>query len=79
MKGVVKWVDYEKGHGFITPDGEGRDVAFFLVGVENANLLCGGSRVTFRIFHNPITGRDVATDIDAFDGNRVPGLVPNAF
>lgn len=77
MKGVVKWVSHEEGYGFITPDGEGRDVAFFLGDVENADLLREGTCVVFEIFSNAATGKDVATDIRAFDGNRAPDLVPN--
>ncbi len=34
--GTVKWFNKEKGFGFITPDGGGRDIYFQSTNIDNA-------------------------------------------
>jgi len=48
-EGVVKWFSSEKGYGFITPDGGGKDlfVHFSEVQAEGFKSLEEGQRVTF--------------------------------
>ena len=49
--GTVKWFDRQKGHGFIAPDGGGKDVFLHISAVEKAGLdgLPDGTKVTFDI------------------------------
>lgn len=50
-KGVVKWFNDEKGYGFITPDGETKDLFVHFSAVvtdkPGRKVLKDGQRVTF--------------------------------
>jgi CspA family cold shock protein len=52
--GIVKWFNGQKGHGFIQPDGGGKDVFLDISAVERAGLssLPEGAKVTFDIVPN---------------------------
>jgi cold shock protein len=47
--GVVKWFSDEKGYGFITPDGGGKDLFVHHTGIEGSGFksLSEGDRVEF--------------------------------
>ena len=47
--GVVKWFSDEKGYGFITPDGGGKDLFVHHTGIEGAGFksLNEGDKVEF--------------------------------
>ena len=49
--GVVKWFNAEKGYGFITEDGDGRDVFVHFSAIEMTGYrsLAEGQRVEFQI------------------------------
>ena len=51
-QGTVKWYDRKKGYGFITPDGEAKDVFVHVSQLEKAGLpgLDSAQRVGFEIF-----------------------------
>ena len=52
--GVIKWFDYKKGYGFITPDENinDRDVFVHISALENADIknLKDGQRVAFYLY-----------------------------
>jgi CspA family cold shock protein len=49
--GTVKWFNSQKGYGFITPQGGGKDVFIHISAVERAGLsyLNEGQRVEFDV------------------------------
>jgi CspA family cold shock protein len=51
MTGTIKFFNGERGYGFITPDGGGRDVFVHITAVEHAGLkaLNEGQRITFDV------------------------------
>ena len=50
-EGTVKWFNGEKGYGFITPDGGGKDVFVHYSAIQGrgSKSLEEGQRVTFEI------------------------------
>ena len=47
-KGTVKWYNKDKGFGFITPDGGGRDLYIQVLNVDTPdNSLSDGQRVEY--------------------------------
>jgi CspA family cold shock protein len=54
-EGVVKWFSSEKGYGFITPDGGGKDlfVHFSAIGGSGFKSLEEGQRVSFESKEGP--------------------------
>lgn len=55
MTGVVKWFSNEKGYGFITPEGGGKDVFVHHSAVqgEGYKTLDEGQRVQFEVTQGP--------------------------
>ena len=53
-KGTVKWFNAQKGYGFISPVGAGKDVFVHITAVERAGLstLSEGQTVEFEIVQN---------------------------
>lgn len=51
MKGTVKWFNDQKGYGFITPDGGGKDIFVHhtAITMEGFRTLQEGERVTFEV------------------------------
>lgn len=54
-KGVVKWFSNEKGYGFITPEGGGKDVFVHhsAISGEGYKTLDEGQQVEFEITQGP--------------------------
>lgn len=51
MQGIVKWFNEEKGYGFITPEGGGKDlfVHHSAIQMEGFRKLDEGQKVSFNI------------------------------
>jgi CspA family cold shock protein len=47
-KGIVKFFNYDKGYGFITPDDGGKDLFVHISGVLNGEL-SDGAKVKFNV------------------------------
>ena len=54
-EGVVKWFSAEKGFGFITPDGGGKDLFVHFSEIQSSGYrsLDEGQRVTFEAGESP--------------------------
>jgi cold shock protein len=55
MKGTVKWFSNQKGYGFITPDGGGKDVFVHHSAIqgEGYKTLDEGQNVEFEVTQGP--------------------------
>ena len=55
MKGIVKWFSNQKGYGFITPDGGGKDVFVHHSAIqgEGYKTLDEGQNVEFEVSQGP--------------------------
>ena len=55
VEGIVKWFSREKGYGFITPDGGGKDVFVHYTAIEGRGFrnLEENERVEFEIEDSP--------------------------
>ena len=53
--GTVKWFNEDKGFGFITPDGGGKDVFAHFSAIQNRGFksLKEGQKVTFEVTQGP--------------------------
>lgn len=62
-QGNVKWFDGKKGYGFITPDGELKDVFVHITQLEKIGIrkLFDGQRVSFDLYDD--RGRVAAGNI----------------
>lgn len=58
-KRTVKWFDFDKGFGFIAPEGGGRDALVRLSAVERARIrhLREGEKVSFKLVADGKTGK----------------------
>ena len=74
MQGVVKWFDFAKGYGFISPVGAGRDVFVHRRAVAGAGLdtLSEGQAVEYQIVTGG-DGRQSAENLKAMSGNGKGG------
>ena len=63
--GTVKWLNSQKGFGFIQPDGSGQDVFVHISAVERAGLssLNDGQKVSFEIVRDPKKGKSSAEQL----------------
>jgi CspA family cold shock protein len=52
--GTVKWFSAERGYGFITPDGGGKDVFVHVSAVEQSGLraLTEGQKVSYEVVND---------------------------
>ena len=51
MEGIVKWFNFQKGYGFITPTGDEKDVFVHMSAVKDSGVgyLDEGDSLTFEI------------------------------
>ena len=63
MEGVVKWFNFQKGYGFITPAGDEKDVFVHKTSLEKNGIgtLTEGQKVTFEVAVNK--GKSSAVNI----------------
>ena len=63
MDGVVKWFNFQKGYGFITPAGDEKDVFVHKTSLEKNGIrtLAEGQKVTFEVAVNK--GKSSAVNI----------------
>ena len=63
MEGVVKWFNFQKGYGFITPAGDEKDVFVHKTTLEKNGIrtLAEGQKVTFEVAVNK--GKSSAVNI----------------
>ena len=61
--GTVKFFNDSKGFGFITPDGGGADVFVHVSGLNGADSLLEGDKVTYETKMDPKRGKQNAVDV----------------
>ena len=63
--GTVKWLNSEKGYGFIQPDDGQKDVFVHISAVERAGLrsLQEGQKVSYELTTDRRTGKSSATEL----------------
>lgn len=63
--GTVKWFNVQKGFGFITPDGGGKDAFVHISAVERSGLtdLREGQRVGYELISDRRTGKMAAEQL----------------
>jgi CspA family cold shock protein len=66
-KGTVKWVNNQKGFGFIQPEAGGKDVFVHISAVERAGMstLNEGQKVSFDVVADRRTGKSAAENLRA--------------
>jgi CspA family cold shock protein len=67
--GIVKWFNFTKGYGFLTPESGGSDVFVHISAVEKAGLnsLKEGERLSYEVATNK--GRASAVNLKVEAGN----------
>lgn len=67
VTGTVKWFNKEKGYGFISPEGGGKDVFVHITALEKAgiHMLREGDSVTFETKNSPKSGKPEAINLKA--------------
>jgi CspA family cold shock protein len=65
MNGTVKFFSSTKGFGFITPDGNGKDVFVHISAVERAgmSMLSEGQKVSFDVTLDKRSGKTSAENL----------------
>jgi CspA family cold shock protein len=64
-QGTVKWFNFDKGFGFIAPDGGGQDAFVHISAVERAGIsqLQEGDKVSFDLVPDRKTGKKSAENL----------------
>ena len=65
--GTVKWFNFQKGFGFIAPDGGGNDAFVHISAVERSGLgdLREGQKVSFELVADRKSGKESADQLKA--------------
>jgi len=79
--GTCKWFDVEKGYGFITLEGEERDVFVHQSDIYSPGFrsLAEGEALEFRLITDDKTGKTKAVDVTGPDGAYVQGAPRREF
>ena len=66
-QGTVKWVNSQKGFGFIQPDDGGKDVFVHISAVERAGMsnLHEGQKISYEVVADRKTGKSSADQLRA--------------
>lgn len=67
--GTVKWFNVQKGFGFITPDGGGKDAFVHISALERSGLtdLREGQKVGYELISDRRTGKMAAERLTVMD------------
>ena len=66
-RGTVKWLNNQKGFGFIQPDDGGKDVFVHISAVERAGMstLNEGQKISYEVVADRRTGKSAAENLRA--------------
>jgi len=65
--GTVKWFNTQKGYGFISPEGGGKDVFVHITAMQRSGMqtLNEGQKISFDIVQDKRSGKAAAENLQA--------------